>query len=171
MAKAPRVKRPAGAKAAPSKSKSAPAKSGAAKSSSPKPAARPKAAPAPSVHGGYPVICSECYTDFVFNPKTTATQVTCPVCMHVGGVAERDAQAKFQIAKGRERKKFMGGLIPGVLFLATGLVWMFLLNRAGSAEALGAPQHYGLLGVTLILFITTVFQGVKYESARYEVYF
>jgi len=168
MAKAPRVKRTAAAKGAPAKGKAAPAKASPAKA---KAAARAVAAPAPQVRGGYPVICSECYTDFNFDPRTTATQITCPVCMHVGGVAERDSQAKFQIAKGRERKKFIGGLIPGILFLAAGLVWLFLLNRAGSAEALGASQHYGFLGVTVILFIITVFQGVKYESARYEVYF
>lgn len=170
MAKAPRAKRATGAKSAPAKGKAAPAKS-AGKSASTKAVTRTKAVAAPKARGGYPVICSECYSDFDFDPRTTATQVTCPVCMHVGGIAERDAQAKFQIAKGRERQKFIGGLIPGVLFLVAGLVWLFLLNRAGSAEALGAPKHYGLLGVTVILFIITVFQGVKYESARYEVYF
>jgi hypothetical protein len=91
--------------------------------------------------------------------------------MHVGGLPERDDQARFQIAKGRQRAKFTAGLLPGVLFILVGLAWVFLLNRKGSGEALGPALNYGLLGAAMILFIITVFQAVKYEAARYEVYF
>ncbi len=162
MAKAPRKRA-----VAPRQGKAAPKSPPRAKSS-PK---APRTASAPKIRGGYEVICSECYNDFDFNPSTTTSQVTCPICMHVGSVAEREDQARFQIAKGRERSKFLGGLIPGVLFLVVGLVWLFLLNREGTAEQLGAGLNYGLLGAAMILLIITVFQSVKYEAARYEVYF
>ena len=161
--------------------KSAPAKSASGKpaaKSAPRTAAKsrartsqPKAAAAPRVHGGYEIICSECYSEFDFQPGTNASQITCPVCMHVGTVAERDDQARFQMAKGRERKKFLGSLVPGLLFVIVGLAWVLLLNQKGSGEELGVGMNYGLLGASMILLIITVWQGVKYEAARYEVYF
>ena len=65
----------------------------------------------------------------------------------------------------------VAGLVPGVLFVVVGVIWMYLLNSKGSAEELGAGLNYGLLGVTLILFIISLFGAVKYEASRYEVYF
>ena len=173
MAKSPRAQKAPTAKAAPAKSKSAPSRGagkGAARAKA-VPIARKAAAAPKAIRGGYPVICSECYSDFDYDPKVSAAQITCPVCMHVGAVAEREDQTRFQLAKSRERQKFIAGLLPGILFLGVGFVWLFLLNRAGSGEELGPGLHYGLLGATVILFIITVFQGVKYEAARYEVYF
>lgn len=167
MAKSPRAKK-APAKPAGAKSKAAPAKAAARPKATPRKAAAPAAK---SIRGGYPVICSECYSDFDYDPKANVSQLTCPVCMHVGAVAERDDQSRFQLAKSRERRTFVSGLIPGILFLGVGLAWLFLLNRAGSGEELGAGLNYGLLGATAIFFIITVFQGIKYESARHEVYF
>lgn len=165
MAKAP-GKRKAPAKSAPSKGKS----KGAAR---PKPAKKRTAKPAaaPKSRGGYGVICSECYSDFEYDTKSSATQLTCPVCMHVGSTAERDQLARFQMAKGKEKSKFLSGLVPGILFVGTGLAWVYLLNAKGGGEELGAALNYGLLGATMILFLLTIFGAAKYESARHEVYF
>ena len=167
MAKAPR-KRAAAPKKAGAKSpkaKSPKAKKSPAKRSTP----RKSSAPAPkAAKGGYEVICSECYSEFDFNPGTSASQITCPVCMHVGEVAESTERNRFGSAKSSERSKFLAGLIPGMLMLGVGAYWISKLN---GTEELGSGMNYGLLGATGVLFIITVFASAKYEGARQEVYF
>ena len=165
MAKAPR-KRAAAPKKGGAKSPKAKSPK-AAKRSTPRKAA---AAPAPkSAKGGYEVICSECYSEFDFNPKTSAAQITCPVCMHVGEVAESTERNRFGSAKSSERSKFLAGLIPGMLMLGVGAFWVSKLND--TTEELASGMNYGLLGATGVLFIITVFTAAKYEGARQEVYF
>jgi len=165
MAKAPRSKRPAPKKGGKGGSKSA---ARTPKSRTPK---RTKSPSTPKVAGAYEVICSECYSDFDYNPQTSASQITCPVCMHVGQVAERDSQTRMQIAKGREKSKFLFGLIPGILMVIVGLIWISMISGNSNGEELSAGMNYGLLGTTLLLFIVTIFGVAKYESARHEVYF
>ena len=168
MAKAPR-KSPASK----APKKAAPRKGGA-KGKSPK-SSRPKsprtqkaAAPQKAARGSYEVICSECYSEFDFNPGTSASQITCPVCMHVGQVADNTERTQFGFAKAKQSKSFRMGLIPGILMLVIGFFWLTKLN--GPTE-LDQTMNYGLLGGTLLMFLLTIFGTVKHESARAEVYF
>ena len=172
MAKAPR-KRPAPKKAAGAK------KSGAKSSPKSSPKKSPKSSPsksrarsAPAAKAGkgaYEVICSECYSEFDFNPGTSETNLTCPVCMHVGQVAEAGDRNRFAAVKSAQRSKLMSASIATILMMAVAIAWIAKLPTDGAE--ISQNLNYGLMGGTFLLLIVSIFTAVKYETARHEVYF
>lgn len=131
----------------------------------------PKLPSAPPASGGIPVVCSECYSDFLFMPATSSTTASCPVCMHSGQVPDSSEVARIVMAKASEKKAFISATIPGFLFIVVGMYYLVQLNSAGSPEALGAAMNYSLLGVTVLMFLITIVFAARYEKCRSEVYF
>ncbi len=132
---------------------------------------KPRLAAAPSPSGGVPVVCSECYTDFVYVSQSKSTNLACPACGHGGTVPDSGEIQRLEMAKASEKKAFYTAIIPGILFLIVGLYYFLQLNAAGTAANLGAAMNYGLIGTTLVLFLVTIVFAARYEKARCEVYF
>lgn len=131
----------------------------------------PRLASAPPASGGIPVVCSECYSDFIFLPATSSATASCPVCMHSGQIPDASEVARIGMAKASEKKAFISATIPGFLFLGIGMYYLTQLNSAGSPEALGAAMNYSLLGGTMLMFLITIVFAARYEKCRSEVYF
>ncbi len=131
----------------------------------------PRLPSAPSTSGGIPVVCSECYSDFVFIPGSSATTANCPDCMHSGQVPESSELARIGMAKASEKKAFLAAVVPGILFVLVGMFYLIQLNGAGTQEALGSAMNYSLMGGTLLLFLITLVFAARYEKSRSEVYF
>jgi hypothetical protein len=132
---------------------------------------KPRIAAAPAPSGGVPVVCSECYADFLYISQSKSTNLSCPSCGHSGTVPESAEVQRLEMAKASEKKAFYTAVIPGVLFLVVGLYYFLQLNSAGTASDLGAAMNYGLIGTTLVLFLVTIVFAARYEKARCEVYF
>ena len=133
--------------------------------------AKPRIAKASAPVGGIPVVCSECYTDFLYVMISEAKTVSCPACGHGGSVPEAGEIQRLDMAKVGEKKAFRSAIVPGSLFLLFGLFYFMQLNSAGSADALGPTMNYGLIAVTVLLFLITIVFAARYEKARCEVYF
>lgn len=131
----------------------------------------PKLVPAAPTSGGIPVVCSECYSDFLFMPNTSSTSANCPVCMHSGQVPDSGEVARISMAKATEQKALIAASVPGVLFVLIGLIYLMQLNSAGSPAELGPALNYSLLGGTILLFLITIVFAARYEKSRSEIYF
>jgi len=161
MAKAPR-KRPA--------KKAGGAPSSAKKSPKAKSASRPRSAPAPkAAKGAYEVICSECYSEYDFNPATSAPNITCPLCMHVGQVAEAGDRNRFAALKAGQKSRMMMATTSAALLVAVAIAWIMKLPAEGGE--ISTNLNYGFMGGTFLLLIVAIFSAAKYEGARHEVYF
>jgi hypothetical protein len=147
------------------RSRGAGRKKGAAKKS------KPRLTRTPTPSGTIPVVCSECYTDFLYVMMSESKTVSCPACGHGGSVPEAGEIQRLDMAKAGEKKAFRSAIVPGSLFLLFGLFYFMQLNSAGSADALGPAMNYGLIGVTVLLFLITIVFAARYEKARCEVYF
>ncbi|NRA76304.1 MAG: hypothetical protein HRU16_10225 [Planctomycetes bacterium] len=140
-------------------------KKGAAKKS------KPRLTRTPTPAGAIPVVCSECYSDFLYVTSSDSKSVSCPACGHGGSVPESAEIQRLELAKASEKKAFMTAVVPGLLFLLFGLFYFMQLNSAGSTDALGPAMNYGLIGVTVLLFLITIIFAARYEKTRCEVYF
>jgi len=132
---------------------------------------KPRIAKAPAPSDGIPVVCSECYSDFLYVSASQSTSVACLACGHTGMVPESAEIQRLEMAKAIEKKAFYTAVTPGVLFLIAGIYYFMQLNSAGSPDKLGAAMNYGLIGVTVVLFLVTIVFAARYEKARCEVYF
>ncbi len=147
------------------RSRGAGRKKGAAKKS------KPRLTHTPTPSGTIPVVCSECYTDFLYVTLSESKNVSCPACGHGGSVPEAGEVQRLEMAKASEKKAFLSAVVPGILFLLFGFFYFMQLNSAGSADALGPTMNYGLIAVTVLLFLVTIVFAARYEKARCEVYF
>ena len=118
--------------------------------------------------GGYEILCSECYAAFTLRPQGNQTKITCPECLHVGELGQKDTLTKIAIAKSTERSGLLKAVIPAIIFLVVGIAYVTLLS--GTKE-LAPPVNYGLLGAMVVFFIISLAMVFKYEGNRYEVYF
>ncbi|MFQ5655383.1 MAG: hypothetical protein ACE5GW_11715, partial [Planctomycetota bacterium] len=80
---------------------------------------------------GYEIICSECYSSFMMSRNPSASQVTCPDCLHVGSIAPREEMTKISIAKSAEKSNLRLAAIPALLFFLCGVTYVALLNAKG----------------------------------------
>ena len=119
--------------------------------------------------GGYDVICSECYSEFRFT-QSRAEKITCSECLHVGGTAPSDIMSRIALDKAKEQSTLIKAIIPAMLFMVLGFVWIGML--LGEVEMLNKPgPNWGFAGVAALLFIAAIGFAFKYEQHRYDVYF
>jgi hypothetical protein len=131
------------------------------------PMANKSKAKAASTAGGVAVVCSECYSDFLYMPKSSSSQLTCPACGHTGSTPDTAEVQRMVMAKAAESKAFMTAAIPGVLFVAVVLYYLLQLNGGDVSSGL----NYGLLGASVVLFLVTIIFAARFEKSRCEVYF
>lgn len=126
-------------------------------------------APRPSGHELLPVICSECFEDFMFDTGVKTDTLTCPVCEHETGRPD-DAQL-HHIAERRRQEKSAQTL--AVLFTLVGLAafagWVFMISDPANHSDSG--KFWGPLGVSILCGLLLMVFGVKYENNRWETYF
>ena len=142
-----------------------PAKRGAAAKKTPM--AKKSKAKAPSTAGGIGVVCSECYSDFLYVQKSSGNQLTCPACGHTGVTPDVAEVQRMVMAKATESKDYLTAVVPGVLFVLVVLYYLLQLNGGSLSSGL----NYGLLGASVVLFLVTVIFAARYEKSRCEVYF
>lgn len=129
------------------------------------PAARPRT----SGHELVPVICSECYEEFMFDTGVKSDSLTCPVCEHVAG--RPDDAALHHIAERRRQEK--GAFMLAAVFVGVGLLgffaWAVLMHDPGNHA--DSTKFWGPLGVSILSALLLMVFGVKYENSRWETYF
>ena len=131
------------------------------------PMASKSKAGAASTAGGVNVVCSECYSDFLFISKSSNSQLTCPACGHTGSTPDAGEVQRMVMAKASESKAFMTAVVPGALFVIVVLYYLLQLNGGELSSGL----NYGLLGASVVLFLVTIIFAARYEKSRCEVYF
>ncbi|MDE0959338.1 MAG: hypothetical protein OSB09_01000 [Planctomycetota bacterium] len=131
----------------------------------------PKLVATAPTSGGIPVVCSECYSDFLFMQNSSSTSANCPICMHSGQVPDSGEIARISMAKASEKKALISASVPGILFILIGLIYLMQLNSAGSTTELGPALNYSLLGGTILFFLITLVFAARYEKSRSEIYF
>jgi hypothetical protein len=139
-------------------------KSGAMRSGSAR-TPRPKG----SGHQLVPVICSECYEDFMFDSGVNSDTLTCPVCEHM---AERpdDAELHDNAKKRAEEKmNFLLCLIATIVGMGGFGAFLFLSRTPETAK--DDAMFWGPIGAGFAAVFALIFLSVKYEGNRYETYF
>ena len=131
------------------------------------PLASKSKAKAPSTAGGMSVVCSECYSDFLYISKSSASQLSCPACGHTGTTPDASEVQRLVMAKAAESKAFITAVIPGALFTLVLFYYLLQLNGGDLSSGL----NYGLLGTSVVLFLVTVIFAARFEKSRCEVYF
>jgi hypothetical protein len=127
-----------------------------------------------------PVVCSECFGDFLLSTKTDKDRVTCPSCGHVG-IIEDDTFVTVARARQNHKKSFIAALAVNVAavlcFVVYGLAnsWPFAAQKtpAGvySVSAGDETMNMALLGLGGVLLLAGLFLVPRYERSRVEVYF
>ncbi|HCW43715.1 MAG: hypothetical protein H8E43_04310 [Planctomycetia bacterium] len=120
-----------------------------------------------STAGGIDVVCSECYSDFLYVPKSSSSSLNCPACGHTGTVPESAEVQRLIMAKAAESKAFLTASIPAGLFLLVTIYYLYKL----SSGSLDTGMNYGLLGGSVVLFLVTLIFSARFEKSRCEVYF
>jgi hypothetical protein len=153
---------------------------GATKEAKKEKKAAPPPRPKPRVpESGVPVVCSECYGDFLLSPETKKDQVTCPGCGHVG-IIEEDTFQDISRQRQNHRMNFLLATavttLSFVLFLAFGLLnsWPFGAEKqkGGWTVPVGDETvNMVLLGLGVLLLLGGFFLVARYEKSRVEVYF
>ena len=104
-----------------------------------------------------------------------AAKITCPECMHMGEVSTSDVMGQISLAKNAEKGWLLKALIPTILMVTLGFVYMLMIRSKGQQgeliSALGDGLNYGMLGGIAILAIIAIALAAKYENNRYDVYF
>ncbi|MGB1397964.1 MAG: hypothetical protein ACPG7R_09010, partial [Planctomycetota bacterium] len=111
-----------------------PAKRGAAAKKTPM--AKKSKAKAPSTAGGIGVVCSECYSDFLYVQKSSGNQLTCPACGHTGITPDGAEVQRMVMAKATESKAYLTAVVPGVLFVLVVLYYLLQLNDGSLSSGL-----------------------------------
>ena len=124
-------------------------------------------AKAASTSGGIDVVCSECYSDFLYVPSSSNSQLSCPACGHTGTTPETAEVQRLVMAKAAESKALLTAIIPGVLFIVVLAYYLLQLNSG----PLGSGMNYGLMGASVVLFLVTIIFAARFEKSRCEVYF
>jgi hypothetical protein len=119
-----------------------------------------------------PVICSECYEEFVFDSKVKSDTLTCPICEHQASRPD-DAQLAV-IAEKRKQEKTnfsiaLGLCLGSLLFF---MIWVLALRNPHTNAHEAGAMFYGPGVVALLLFLGCCGMTLgKYEGARHDVYF
>ena len=134
---------------------------------------------APVPESAIPVVCSECFGDFLLSTKTEKDRISCPVCGHVGLIDEGTFD-EISRARQKHRKNFLVALVVTglsfLLLLAYGLMnsWPLAAVREGDSWAISPADettNMVLLGLGVLLLIVGFVVINKYEKSRVEVYF
>ena len=129
---------------------------------------------APSVRGGLPFICSECYEEFRVPSSYQAETVTCPECMHVGKRNDEDFMRRVSVQKASERSSLRLALTFASLFLVLALAF-FWLQTPYSASVVKAAQRGTFVpligGLALVNLVALIWAAGRYEKNRWEIYF
>ncbi|MCA8921904.1 MAG: hypothetical protein KDD82_08860 [Planctomycetes bacterium] len=142
------------------RSKSATGKSKAVKAAAP----RKRGAASP-----FPVVCSECFSEYEFDPGLAAESIECPSCGHVASRPE-DGALSHAADKARAEKS---GFMLNFLFLIVGLVsffaWTVLMFNPENYK--DDTMFWAPLGVSLLCALLLAIFTIKYEGNRWETYF
>ena len=115
-------------------------------------------------------ICSECYGEFVLNPRPDVQNIVCPDCDHGATAPSEEFLKKWTQVKKMSRKKLIISLVAlGVLFLL-GLIWMMLqINPLNFVDNDG--MNYAFLFGAIVATGVFFYFGGTYEASRHEIYF
>jgi hypothetical protein len=136
-----------------------------------------KARPAPAAtarprgrgHELIPVICSECYEDFIFDSGVATKNLTCPVCEHQAARPDDALLHKINELRSAEKKALTLSLGLVALGLCLMLAWALLSRNPHNHDGVA---FWGPLGVGLLGLLAGGGLGLaKYEGARHETYF
>jgi hypothetical protein len=114
-------------------------------------------------------ICSECYEEFVVDPKPGLNTIVCPECDHGAKAPSEEFMRKWTHHKKQENKKLLVALIAFSAIVVLGLVWLLLMVNPEYKEETGL--HYAFVGLMVVLAALVLYFGGSYESNRYEAYF
>jgi len=139
-------------------------RSASARASGARPAARARAG-----HQLYPVICSECYEEFMFDSGVDADALVCPVCEHSAS-RPNDATLKDLDDKLRgEKSSFMLSFLVTLVGIGAYGAWTYLMLNPANAQH--DAKFWGPIGVAGLAVVLLVVFTVKHEGSRYEAYF
>jgi hypothetical protein len=127
------------------------------------------AKPRGSGHELIPVLCSECYEEFIFDSGVAAKVLTCPVCEHQAARPDDALLHKINDLRSAEKIGFMMSVgLTGFGFFFM-VVWAMLGKNPHNHDgaAFWAPLAIGLLA----MIGGGVAGAMKYEAARHETYF
>ncbi|MBN1420404.1 MAG: hypothetical protein JXP34_16620 [Planctomycetes bacterium] len=117
-----------------------------------------------------PIVCSDCYEEFLVPVAETPERIVCPECRHVGLRTEEDFLAKAMTQKQEEKKLYLLAVVTGVLFVLSLFVWG-IQNSFAKEPDVSPTTNYLFLAVSLILLIGWISFAFKYERSRCDVYF
>jgi len=117
-----------------------------------------------------PIVCSDCFEEFLVPVAETPERIVCPECRHVGLRSEDDFLAKAMTQKAEERKLFTLSLASGILFVLSLFIWG-MQNSFAKEPDISPTTNYVFLGVSLLLLIGWISFAFKYERSRCDVYF
>lgn len=127
------------------------------------------AKPRGSGHELIPVLCSECYEEFIFDSGVRAQVLTCPVCEHQAARPDDALLHKINDLRSAEKSGAMMSVGLVTFGFVLMLVWVFLGRNPHNHE--GAPFWGPVLGGVLLMLVGGILGAVKYEGSRHETYF
>ncbi len=121
-----------------------------------------------------PVICSECYEDFVFDNGIDGDEIVCPVCEHAADRPDEAQIARISEMRANEKKGFLKAFITFVIAMVGYLSWIGIADSAWYITQTADNQNYLFWGPIAIWGLGSMIMLVfswKYESDRWEAYF
>lgn len=117
----------------------------------------------------FPVVCSECFSEYEFDPGLAAEDIECPSCGHVASRPE-DGALSHAADKTRAEKS---GFMLNFLFLIVGLVSFFAFTVICFDPEMvkDDAMFYAPLGVSVLCALLLAIFLIKYEGNRWETYF
>ncbi|TET35559.1 MAG: hypothetical protein E3J72_10435 [Planctomycetota bacterium] len=117
----------------------------------------------------FPIICIECYEEFIIDPGRDTKVVHCPECDHPAKMPEEEFLEKWTIYKRSERNRLIGAVVSFAFMAVLGVIWVLLLAKPENAKK--GALNMVFPAFMLISFMVGVFFSIIYERGRHEAYF
>jgi hypothetical protein len=117
----------------------------------------------------FPVICIECYEEFIADPGRDAKVIHCPECDHPAKMPEEEFLEKWTIYKRAERNRLIGAIVSFTFMAILAVIWVLLLAKPENAKK--GALNMVFPAFMLISFMVGVFFAIIYERGRHEAYF
>lgn len=119
-----------------------------------------------------PVICSECYEEFVFDSKVRSESLTCPICEHQAARPDDAQLAVIAEKRKQEKTNFTISFALCFLAMASFSFWIMAMRNPHTNAHDNGALYYGPVFLSGLLFAGCLgFALAKYEGARHDVYF
>lgn len=121
-----------------------------------------------SGHELVPVICGDCYAEFMFDSASDA-DIDCPVCGHAARRPDDATVHRAADLRRKEKLSFIMAFTAAMLgFLGVGALTFLGADPANAKEA---AMLWGPVGAAVLGGLGGIILSVPYEGNRWEAYF